>query len=141
MRSDVDADEAVVGKLFDLSSQGRQDEIGGLLHEDAIVVPILHPGLALNRTDFEVYAKERVMEASLREAKATSIRALGNGHFLVEGRVLWSLPGGGFSDRGAAWAIIVKDGAIYRLKGTHSVEAASVALFNDDWSPNEVVDA
>src|SRR5215203_3097983 len=63
MRSDVDPDEAVVGKLFDLSSQGRQDEIGGLLHEDAIVVPILHPGLALNRTDFEVYAKERVMEA------------------------------------------------------------------------------
>jgi hypothetical protein len=141
MRTSVDPDEAVVRKLFDLSSRGRQDEIVDLLHADAIVVPLLHRGLALNRSDFEIYAKERVTEASLREANATSVRAIGDGRFLVEGRVLWSLPGGGFSDRGAAWAVIVKDGAVYRLKGTHSVEAASVALFNDDWSPNEVIGA
>jgi hypothetical protein len=117
-------DEAVVRQIFAFAGRGEQDKIADLLHPDAIVVPTHHPEQVLRAEDYPAYAREQIAESPMREATASAVHALGEGMFAVEGRIRWSMPMGGFSDSGAAWALVIRDGLAFRMKGAASLSEA-----------------
>jgi hypothetical protein len=41
---------------------------------------------------------------------------------------------GWFSDSGAAWALVIRDGLAFRMKGAASLSEAFRVLREDDWS-------
>jgi hypothetical protein len=109
-------------------------DIADLLHPEAIVVPFLAPSLVLDAGSSRTYLEERSRDR-IRGVRASSIEDVGDGRFVVTGRVRWSTPGGnGFSDRGASWAVVVRDGLIHRMKGTRNRQQAMRILEQDDWT-------
>jgi hypothetical protein len=129
-------DEAVVWQIFAFAERGEQEKIATLLHHDAIVVPTHHPEQALSAEDYPSYIQQRISEAPIREARAHAVHALGDGRFVVEGRIRWSMPMGGFSDSAAAWAIVIKDRLLFRIKGVASLADALEVLREGDWTPS-----
>ena len=131
----MDPDERVVRRLFELSGEGRQAEISDFLHPEAIVVPSnMDPGREVTATEFRHYARDFLHGVSIHESIATDVVKVDQGRFVVSGRIVWSMPNGGFADRGAAWAVVVKDGLVFRIKGVSAVQDAYRVLERDDWS-------
>ena len=128
------ADRDVVVTLFDLAGEGRQLDMAEMLHPEAIVVPFLTPSLVLDADASRNYLEERSRDR-IRGVRTSRIEDVGGGRFVVSGRVRWSTPGGnGFSDRGASWAVVVRDGLIHRMKGTGNRQQAMRILEQDDWT-------
>jgi len=128
-------DEKLLQDVWALAAAGHQESMIDHFHPDVVVVPYLSPGRVLGHGDFLAYVGEQTAGASMREARADHIDRVADGRFVVTGRVRWSRPGGGFFDSPAAWAVVVRDGAIYRLKAVASREDAVRVLDEDDWSP------
>ncbi len=72
------------------------------------------------------------------EAHAQEIRHVGPRRFVAplrrRGRIRMSR-GAGFADTPAAWAIVIKDGRLFRVKGTSTAEEAIDVLRTGDWRP------
>jgi len=89
----------------------------------------------LRAEGYPAYARDQIAESPMREATASAVHALGEGMFAVEGRIRWSMPMGGFSDSGAAWALVIRDGLVFRMKGVASLAEALRVLREEDWYP------
>jgi hypothetical protein len=131
-------DDSIVRRFFQLTAEGRQADAAPLLHHDVIVVPSLEPDLQLSFDGFPSYIRTRLYPvAPIHEARANDIQEVAPGRFVVRGRIKMSLAERhGFRDSEAAWAVVVKDGYIFRLKGVATPEQALAVLESDDWSPH-----
>ena len=104
----------------------------------------MDPGREISAGDFDRYTRELIDGASIHEAIATDVFKVDLGRFVASGRIRWSMPNGGFADRGGAWAVVVKDGLVFRVKGVSEVQHAHRVLEQDDWSashPRRITDA
>lgn len=122
--------------MFDYAAAAQQELIAQLLHPEAIIVPLFHPERVVGPAEFPDFVREQLDWARYREAHAHDIVEAEPGRFLVAGCVRWSSRAGGFIDTTAFWAVVVRDGLIYRLKGCHRQEDAQASLDADDWSPH-----
>jgi len=127
-------DERVIETVFANAARREQDKIPDLLHDDAIVVPFLNRELTLRASEWHGYTQRRLQQGPILEAHAAEITRVEAGRYVVTGRVRVSLATGGFADTGAAWAIVIKDGLIYRMKGAPTAAEARDVLDRDDWS-------
>jgi hypothetical protein len=130
--------DSVVREMFQYAAEAQQEKIHALLHPEAIVVPIHHPERVVRSADFPDYVREQTMWATYRQAHADDIDEVAPGRFLVRGNVRWSSRAGGFTDTTVFWAVVVRDGLVYRLKGCQRRDDAVASLEADDWRPSPV---
>ncbi len=133
------AERGVVEKLFELTAAGRQKDLLRYMHPDVMVRAFLPPNPVLDLEALKRNIRERSRDR-IREARATSIDRVGDGRYLAVGRVRWSDPAGGFTDVPAAWAIVVKDGLIYRMFGASDADSAVQSFESDDWESPATTD-
>lgn len=130
----VDDDEHLIRTVFDRAAEGRNLLSADVVHEQAVVIPHVDPPVALTRDEIIRFVAEHQHDSSMYEAHAQEIRRVGPGRFVVVGRIRISR-GSGFADTSAAWAIVVKDGKLFRVKGTTTADEAMDVLVTSDWRP------
>ena len=131
---DVSDDERLIRTVFRRAAEGHSLLSADVLHEQAIVVPHVDPPVALRRDQAIAFVKEHQRASPMYEAHAQDVRQVGPGRFVVVGRIRMSR-GSGFADTSAAWAILLKDGKLFRVKGTSTAEEALDVLRTSDWRP------
>ena len=124
----------VVEEMFECAAAAQQELITKLLHSEAVIVPLHSPERVVRSSQFADYVRERTEGVKYRQAHAHRIDEVEPGRFLVSGSVRWSSPAGGFTDTTAFWAVVVRDGLVYRAKGSYRQEDAKASLETDDWS-------
>jgi hypothetical protein len=127
---------SVVREMFQYTAKGQQQKIAVLIHPEAIVIPLQHPERVVGSADFRDYVREQTKGAQYRYVRAHAIDEVAPGRFIVSGNVRWSSRLGGFTDSAAFWAIVVRDGLVYRMKGCQRKDEAVAALEADDWRPS-----
>jgi hypothetical protein len=130
----VDDDERLIRTVFDRAANGRAMLSADLVHEDAIVIPHSDPPVAFTRDEILAFVELHLHDSPMYEAHAQEIQHVGEGRFVVAGRIRISR-GAGFADTPSAWAIEVKDGKLFRVKGTSTAEQACAVLKANDWRP------
>ena len=120
--------------MFKRASEGRSLLSVDLIHPEAVVVPHTDPPVALTASEIVEMVDRYQRDRPIYEAHAHEIRSVGDGRYVVVGRTRMSR-GNGFVDDPAAWAIVIKDGKLYRVKGTATGDEAERVLQADDWSP------
>jgi len=128
----VGEDEQLIRTVFGRAATGRALLSADLVHEDALVIPHSDPPVALTRDEILAYVDLNQHDAQMYEAHAQEIDHVGRGGFIVVGRIRISR-GAGFADSPAAWAIVVKDGKLFRVKGTATAQEARAVLEANDW--------
>jgi hypothetical protein len=98
-------------------------------------VPHADPPVALTAEEIVEMVDRYQRDSATYEARAHDIRKVGDGRYVVVGRTRLPRGKNGFVDDPAAWAIVVKDGKFYRVKGTATALEAEHVLEADDWSP------
>jgi len=125
----------VVEEMFSYAAASEQPRIETLLHPEAIVVPLFDPERVVRLEEFAEYVREQTEWATFKEAHAHQIDEIEPGRFLVAGVVRWSHRAGGFTDSTAHWAVVVRDGMVYRVKGAYNRDEVVRTLDADDWRP------
>jgi hypothetical protein len=128
-------DERLIRTVFERASQGRSLMSVDLLHPDAVVVPHTDPPVALTAAETVEMVRRYHRESPVYEAHAHAIRRIGEGRYVVVGRTRISRGHNGFVDDPAAWAIVIKDDKLFRVKGTATEGEAARVIEADDWSP------
>jgi hypothetical protein len=105
-----------------------------VVHEQAVVIPHTDPPIALGREAILEFVDRHQHDSAMYQAHAHEIRQIDPASFVVVGRIRTSR-GTGFADTAAAWAIEVKDGKLFRVKGTSTAEEALTVLQTGDWRP------
>ena len=133
--SATEQDEHLIRQIFERASKGRNLLSVDLIHPDAIVVPHTDPPVALTAAEIIEMVDRYQRDNPVYEAHAHEIRQVSVGRYVVVGRTRLSRGKSGFVDTPAAWAIVVKDGKLYRVKGTATASEAERVLEADNWSP------
>jgi hypothetical protein len=128
-------DEFVIRKVINDAVLRDPAQVMTFVHEDAIVVPLLGPERALRASEIPGHVTDRFRRAKTLQARAHCVDRVADGRYLVEGALRTSFTEGGFKDSSVAWAVVMKDGRIYRMKGVFSAREAQRVLDQDDWSP------
>jgi hypothetical protein len=128
-------DEQLIRTVFEGAAGRRSNLSGDVVHDDALVMPHVDPPVALSKDEIIRFVDDRQRNTPMYEAHAHEIRRVGNGRYVVVGRTRISRGASGFVDTAAAWAIVVKDGKLFRVKGTSTAEEALLVLRTDDWTP------
>jgi len=133
--STTEQDVRLIRGVFERASKGRNLLSVDLIHPDAIVVPHTDPPVALTAAEIIEMVDRYQRDNPVYEAHAHEIRQVSVGRYVVVGRTRLSRGKSGFVDTPAAWAIVVKDGKLYRVKGTATASEAERVLEADNWSP------
>ena len=127
-------DERLIRTVFDRAAAGRNMLLPDMVHEQALVMPHVDPPVALTRDEIIRFVDQHQRATPMYEAHAHEIKQIEPGRFIVVGRIRMSR-GSGFADTEAAWAIEVKDGKLFRVKGTSTADQALTILRTNDWTP------
>jgi ketosteroid isomerase-like protein len=101
----------LAGHLFDLASAGHIDQLLPCLHPD---VEVVIDGETLSYQDMEALAAE-AMKTGITRATAHTTHAVDATRIAIEGRMRApNRRGRGFSDRPVAWALVFRDGLLFR---------------------------
>jgi ketosteroid isomerase-like protein len=119
--------ERLARELFARSARGQQAENLDLLHPDVKIAPSYDTSITVSRAELEAHLMSHE-EPAVLEARADSYFPLDNERIIVEGQVLLRTPERGFSYRSAVWALIFRDGVLYRSWCLASVHEAEVVL-------------
>jgi hypothetical protein len=130
----VGEDERLIRTVFERAAEGRAMLSTDMVHEEAVVIPHADPPVALTGNAIISFIEAHRHELPMYEAHAQEIRQVGPSRFVVVGRIRMSR-GAGFADTPAAWAIVIKDGKLFRVKGTSTAEEAIDVLRTGDWRP------
>ncbi len=119
--------ERLARQFFRRSASGRQAESLDWLHPDAQIVPSYDESITVSRPDLEAHLMSKAAPAVM-EAFADKYRPLDDERIVVEGQVRLRQAGGGFAYRPAVWALIFRDGLLYRSWALTSVVEAEARL-------------
>jgi hypothetical protein len=109
-----------------LYEQGDLAGLRELVHEDAEIQMVLLGG-EVARGPSGLERALRQGEESLHQPYGTRVEPIDDHACVLVGRVRYSLEGGGYGDRAAAWLSVVKDGKMWRTYVYDTAEQAREA--------------
>ncbi len=109
----------VARRYFERAAAGDIVGMARCIHPEAVLVPVDKPEQEFDREGFV-----RFVERTGAMKSASTLRDVDERRVVVSGQVRWPLPGGGHRHSDAHWAIVVRDGLLYREWPTESIEAA-----------------
>ena len=121
------ASERLARELFHRSASGQQAENLSRLHPEAQIVPSYDASLAVSPADLEAHLM-RGAEPAVMEARADKYTPVDDERVIVEGQVRIRRAGGGFDYRRTVWALMFRDGLLYRSWAVRSVGDAEARL-------------
>ena len=119
--------ERLARQLFQRSERGEQEENVPALHPEAELVPSHDPSSVVSRDDFVAHLASGDAPRAV-DAVGHVYRPLDDERIIVEGRVRIRQPQGGFADRPMVWALIFRDGLLYRSWAVDDVTYAERLL-------------
>jgi ketosteroid isomerase-like protein len=119
--------ERLARVLFERSQRGAQAENLELLHPQAEIAPSHDPSLILT-ADEVVAHLAGADEPRMMDARGRDYVALDDEQVIVEGDVRVRRVGGGFDYRETVWAIVFRDGLLYRSWCCGNVHEAEARL-------------
>jgi hypothetical protein len=119
--------ERLARELFHRSASGRQAENLSWLHPDARIVPSYDASITVSPPDLEAHLMSEA-EPAVLEARADTYTPVDDERVIVEGQVCVRRAGGGFDYRPTVWALIFRDGLLYRSWALRSVGDAEARL-------------
>jgi hypothetical protein len=119
--------ERLARELFDRSASGHQAENLSSLHPEAQIAPSYDAAITVSRADLEAHLMSEA-EPAVMEARADKYTPVDDERIIVEGQVCVRRGGGGFDYRPTVWALIFRDGLLYRSWAVRSFRDAEARL-------------
>jgi hypothetical protein len=111
--------------MFGNSGSGQHQANFELLHPDAEIQPSFDPGRRLSARELREHARTAEAPHAV-ESRGEVYRPVDQERIIVEGQVLLRQAGGGWAYRPTIWALVFRDGLLYRswcVKTTLEAEA------------------
>lgn len=103
------------------------DELASLVHEDAVIVSKMRPGLVLEGREELVAHVQETLAEHLYEASTTSYLPIDDERIVVEGRLRWIDDDRVIRDDPVTWAMEFRDGLLVRFVPARTrVEAETI---------------
>jgi hypothetical protein len=118
--------ERLARQLFDRSQRGDQADSVPALHPEAEIAPSYDPSSVVSRDDFVAHLQSGD-EPRVVDATGHVYRPLDDERIIVEGRVRVRQENG-FADRSIVWALVFRDGLLYRSWAVKNVAQAETRL-------------
>ena len=109
-------------------ADGAFAELDGLLHDDAVIVSKMRPGLVLEGRDEVVAHVHETLVDSLYEATTTSYFPIDDERIVVEGRLRWIDDERVIRDDPVTWAMEFRDGLLTRFVPARTLAEAETIL-------------
>ena len=119
--------ERLARELFSRSERGEQAENLSLIHPDAAIAPSYDPSTVASQADVTAHL-QGTDTPRVVDAVAHTYSPLDDHRIVVEGRVRLRRSGGGFSDQSMVWAVVFRDGLLYRSWALASINEAETRL-------------
>jgi hypothetical protein len=125
---EVAESERLARRWWATVGEGAFDELGGLLHDDAVIVSKMRPGLVLEGKDDIVAHVHETLVESLYEATMTSYFPIDDERVVVEGRLRWIDDERVIRDDPVTWAMEFRDGLLTRFIPARTLVEAETIL-------------
>ena len=120
--------ERLARRLFKRATEdGASPESIALLHAEAEVTPSYNPTVTLSPAELRRHLASRD-EPRVVEARADNYQSLDDERVIVEGQIVMKDANGGTGYRLVVWAMLFRDGLLYRSWATSSFSDAEARL-------------
>jgi hypothetical protein len=119
--------ERLAREFFARSVLGHHEQNVPFLHPEAEIVPTHDPTTLETPRELAAHLQRR-LEPRVLEARGDVFTPLDNARVVVEGHVRMTRPGGGLDARPTVWALVFRDGLLYRAWALRSVLEAELRL-------------
>ena len=129
------AEQLLIHQVIDNGILRDPANVEEFVHPEAILLPLLDSGKLLTRSELSGVIAARSSTVKSFDARVGEIHRVGDGRYVVTGGLRIEFADGGLKDTAGAWAIVIRDGLLYRYKGSMTEGEARRILDADDWVP------
>ena len=119
--------ERLAREFFARSAEGHHERNLPFIHPEAEIAPTHDPSVIVSLAEVAAHL-QRDMEPRVLDARGDVFTPLDDARIIVEGNVRVTRPGGGFDAYPAVWAMVFRDGLLYRGWALRSVNEAERRL-------------
>ena len=119
--------ERLAREFFRRSAEGHHERNLPFIHPEAEIAPTHDPSIIASPAGVAAHLQSD-MEPRVLDARGDVFTPLDNARIIVEGHVRVTRPGGGFDAHPVVWALVFRDGLLYRGWALRSVNEAEQRL-------------
>jgi hypothetical protein len=119
--------------MFRLAEEGEFACITELIHPDARITPVTAPEQR-DAAGIREYLEVAIPDLIYHDVQPYCFEPVADDRVAVHGQLRWEMPRGGFKIFTATWALVFKDGLLYRGWPCESLEEAKrqLAVYEDE---------
>jgi hypothetical protein len=115
--------ETLARRMFRHVEHGEHPLVAAFIHPDARIIPVTAP-VERDAAGIREYIEVSVPKLIYRDVRAFCYEPVTDDRIAVQGQLRWELEEGGFRIFTATWALVFKDGLLFRSWPCDSLEAA-----------------
>jgi hypothetical protein len=115
--------EVLARQMFRYAEEGEHHLVAGFIHPDARIIPVTAP-VERDAAGIREYVEVSVPKLLYRDVRAFCYEPVTDDRIVVQGQLRWELEEGGFRIFTATWALVYKEGLLFRGWPCDSLEDA-----------------